>query len=444
MPMAQAGSKMRSRHVAVAAVAALTAVAMASAVAADSASLAAVQQVQDAVSQLSTSFAAFAKAALAKADAEGAALDRLLSAVTGGGNGANGSGSGRNTGAVVPPPPPPPSAAASVAPAAAARPRFAIIGLAQGFELWFSYSFIRSARQAGMPASLVDIVLFTDDVGGERGWVFEQFGVKVQRFDPSTLPEHYRSYHPSSYRWILIRDWMVAEAAAAAGRGEQPYEAVLFADVRDTIFQRSPFEHVHAAAPGFYAFSEAKPRTIVSERVARRCAWRAVGATSPLSLRPGCAQSECGWNSGWVRDCFGDAGLAAVGHNVISCSGTSMGTWPEALAYVNLLADELVTRRSCERNGVDQGMHNYFVFGGGLTAALGGAADRLHVISNEEGWIATVQSMPTIQRDYAGRVLNAAGQIVALVHQYDRSAALKEQYRAQFTWLATEEERRRK
>ena len=32
-------------------------------------------------------------------------------------------------------------------------------------------------------------------------------------------------------------------------------------------------------------------------------------------------------------DCFGDAGLAKVGDQVISCSGTSMGSWDNMLKY---------------------------------------------------------------------------------------------------------------
>lgn len=31
---------------------------------------------------------------------------------------------------------------------------------------------------------------------------------------------------------------------------------------------------------------------------------------------------------------------------------------------------------------------------------------QLHLVTNEEGWIATVQSMPSLHRDWAGRVLN--------------------------------------
>lgn len=135
-----------------------------------------------------------------------------------------------------------------------------------------------------------------------------------------------------------------------------------------------------------------------------------------------------------MKDCFGAAALAAVGSNVISCSGTSLGTWDEAFIYTDMLAEE-ISRNPCERNGVDQGMHNYFVYGGNggkLRLSLG---DRLHLISNEDGWVATVQSMPTLHRDQAGHVLNAKDDIYAVVHQYDRSAALKRQYEQQFVWL---------
>ncbi len=62
---------------------------------------------------------------------------------------------------------------------------------------------------------------------------------------------------------------------------------------------------------------------------------------------------------------------------------------------------------------------------------------------NEEGFIATVQSMPTLQRDHAGRVLNAKGEPAAAVHQYDRSDALKEQYDSEYLWLPDQELRRK-
>ena len=59
----------------------------------------------------------------------------------------------------------------------------------------------------------------------------------------------------------------------------------------------------------------------------------------------------------------------------------------------------------------------------------------LHIIPNEDGWVATVQSMATIHRDRVGRVVNEKGVPYAIVHQYDRSAQLKAQYDREFVWL---------
>ena len=95
-----------------------------------------------------------------------------------------------------------------------------------------------------------------------------------------------------------------------------------------------------------------------------------------------------------------------------------------------MVADE-IERNACERNGVDQGMHNYFLYSGDLSKAV----SKLNIITNEEGWIATVQSMLRLVRDNAGRVLNDKGVVVAIVHQWDRSDQLKAQYAAQFVWL---------
>lgn len=318
----------------------------------------------------------------------------------------------------------------STATSSGPRRRNAVVGLAKGIEALKLYRFVRSLRDStGDPSvSGIDVVLFLDEADAPPGsaleWVLSTFGVIVKKFNPAAFPEEkHRGYHPSSYRWMLIRDWMRSVPA-----GEQ-YASVLFTDVRDAIFQADPFAaaaattagapasgaaaasaqapHPQAPVPVFMAFLEAKPRTI----------------------------AECGWNAGWVRDCFGEAGLQAVGGNVISCSGTSLGTWESALAYANLLANEIAVNK-CERNGVDQGMHNFYVFNGQLASALQPLGSSLRVVDNEHGFIATVQSMGLLRRDRAGRLLNEDGRPYALVHQYDRSQALEQQYDRQFVWLS--------
>ena len=216
---------------------------------------------------------------------------------------------------------------------------------------------------------------------------------------------------------------------------------------------------------------------------------------------------ECGWNRGWVKDCFGGSILSQVGGKVISCSGTSLATWDAALQYVSsclallasvsvsvslclslsldlslltsldlslhltlshthsphcslpavlrytkLMNDELLSN-SCERNGVDQGMHNVWVHTERVKP--------MHIWWNEDGPIATVQSMKELHRDHFGRLTNTkggtrtppscrrvmaltwlclvcvyvTGEVYAVVHQYDRSKVLEAQYNSEYTYL---------
>lgn len=46
---------------------------------------------------------------------------------------------------------------------------------------------------------------------------------------------------------------------------------------------------------------------------------------------------ECGWNGGWVKDCFGDQVLALIKERPILCSGVSIGDTPAMMLYVTLM-----------------------------------------------------------------------------------------------------------
>lgn len=258
-----------------------------------------------------------------------------------------------------------------------------------------AYRFCRSFRQA---APNDDLVIFTDDASGDVGDVYKAFNAKVVIYKESELGAAGK-YHPSSYRWILMDKWLRDLPAG------QRYDVVMFSDTRDAIFQSNPF--VHVKERGFYATMEQRPKTI----------------------------RQCGWNRKWVSDCFGQGVLSQVGDQVISCSGTSLATWDAAIEYTGLMRKE-IDGNPCERNGVDQGMHNVFVH----TRRL---SNPTYIWYNEEGPIATVQSMPTLKRDQFGQLLNQNGEVYAVVHQYDRSAALKRQYDKQFVLLSPRERTQR-
>ena len=105
-------------------------------------------------------------------------------------------------------------------------------------------------------------------------------------------------------------------------------------DVRDTFFQRDPFQFIKEDKEhDFHAFKER------------------------MTIK------DCGWNSGWVKDCFGRDMLNKIGHNTITCSGVSGGTISGALSYMKMMNDIIVSSPEavvqsqypdCERNGVDQ------------------------------------------------------------------------------------------
>lgn len=211
---------------------------------------------------------------------------------------------------------PPPPTLPSVLQSESLRP--VVLGMAKGIDAMGAYRFVRSLRDHSPGA---ECVIFTDEASlaaeASLREIYDAFGVTVVIFDLARdVPPSAVAWHPSSYRWLLMRDWLRAEADASRLHG-----SVFFADVRDTIFQGDVFAvaaETPSAGRAFYAFQEQRPMTI----------------------------AQCGWNSGWVKDCFGVDGLAKVGGNIISCSGTSLASWENARAYADLMGAPLALTRT--------------------------------------------------------------------------------------------------
>jgi hypothetical protein len=177
------------------------------------------------------------------------------------------------------------------------------------------------------------------------------------------------------------------------------YSQIMLTDVRDVIFQRDPFE-----------FSlEATLHCVLEER------------SQTLS--------SCPHNSAWIRSFYGEGGLAAIGHNPISCNGTVFGTHTGISAYLDLMAEELsAPHNPAPRTfGIDQAIHNHLLWSGRLPDA------RLH--ENRQGPVMTMAYMDAsqIQRSPQGEVVNDDGRAVHVLHQYDRHPALSALLRERFS-----------
>ena len=201
------------------------------------------------------------------------------------------------------------------------------------------------------------------------------------------------------------------------------YARIWMIDVRDSFFQSDPFAFVLVPS------SEQKNSLHVFSGV----------ESFPIK--------ECGWNSGWVKDCFGPQMLAEIGSQGIICSGVSVGTAAAAAEYIGIM-DSIITGQNnnnggygyvstgdsavkvkvagkfphCERNGVDQGTHNVLVHTGALDH-LGlrkwSQSESASPVANMQARLAEV-SCAGEGEERTCRVLNKAGIPVAVVHQYDR------------------------
>jgi len=94
-------------------------------------------------------------------------------------------------------------------------------------------------------------------------------------------------------------------------------ELFLFLDFRDSVFQRNPLAFVHndARAP-------TRPTTpLVAFEETRVAPVPAAGVVGPVL-----EIASCPYNGAWIKFCFGQHVLQAIGHHPISCAGALLAT----------------------------------------------------------------------------------------------------------------------
>jgi hypothetical protein len=210
-------------------------------------------------------------------------------------------------------------------------------------------------------------------------------------FDPATIePALLRSYHPSTYRWPMIESYITEHLPLYANHN------VILCDVRDMVFQADPFGIVEVDKPGLYVFNGVESITIGND----------------------------GWNGPWIKDCWGGDIYNNLTGDQIICSGVTIGSSDAIQFYLNSMSEAMLTDRfkQCERNGVDQGVHNVLTQLNSpnyLTQVPGG----IRRFTQSEGLVCNLQAgVMTVGDDYIVR--NRKGQVVPVVHQYDRDEKL--------------------
>jgi hypothetical protein len=255
-----------------------------------------------------------------------------------------------------------------------------ILGLAAGYHYGDVRPFLASLDRAAYAG---DLVLFVSET--TRG--LERMRAHGAELRPMARRSGLEAVPCNALRYFLYLEYL-----KTCGR---TYERVLISDVRDVVFQLDPF-------------SFPWPDGLC-------CALEDPAATV----------GACPFNARWVREHLGGDALAAIADRPVSCSGTTVADHRSMLAYLEAMTEHLLPPSTGEcMAGYDQGVHNHLIH----TGELGDP-----VLFDNEGPILTLaQTRGEPETDVRGQVLNRAGRVPHLVHQYDRKPSLFKMIRKRF------------
>jgi len=238
-----------------------------------------------------------------------------------------------------------------------------IIGAAVGYNREQIRPFLKSLRATGYQKR---VILFATKGAAKEA---QDWDADVRTPPPvKTLP------HAERFYWIQ-------EALAQIS-----CNGVLCCDTRDVIFQKNPDL---MKSNGFHAYEEDRCMTI----------------------------GTCPYNSDWVDIGYGETELDRLRNFPISCVGTFCGSREHVAAHLLKLVHELKRLQHLTTKPQDQSCHNHIIrqrkFSG-------------EIHESEKSEVYTVGYMPreTVRVDEE-KILNIAGEVPTVIHQWDRHENLK-------------------
>jgi hypothetical protein len=262
----------------------------------------------------------------------------------------------------------------------------AVLGILDNYTFHQVKKFFVSLKQTGFKG---DICMFVGSNTTPRTIrILRRYGVKVILFsDTGSLPPGNLAamkYHfPQPVNYFNFRHYLYYDFLQ---KNKEVYSHILLTDVRDVYFQRDPFDFEQGE--GLYCALEGKTKKI----------------------------RECRFNGKWMEFIYGKQVLDEIGDQIISCAGTTWGTTPAILDYLERMLAEIEKLPDAHK-AIDQAIHNYLIWTGQLP--------EVKFLNNDEGIILTL----SYEHDYTigedDKVRAANGRVVNVLHQFDRMADLK-------------------
>jgi hypothetical protein len=174
---------------------------------------------------------------------------------------------------------------------------------------------------------------------------------------------------------------------------QREFDRVFITDIRDVFFQADPF--AWRQPEGLHVFLLDGVHTVKSSQLCRN----------------------------WTENQFGRTDATPHLDKAVSCAGTTFGDAGAMVNYLSQMVETSLRARKLRKMvaGDDQAVHNYLIYEKLLPSAT--------LYTNGSGPVMTTtvpMTMADLRFDREGRVLDDAGAVVPVLHQYDRVPGLKE------------------
>lgn len=194
-------------------------------------------------------------------------------------------------------------------------------------------------------------------------------------------------------RFLHYKDFLI--------KNKEKYENVLLTDVRDVFFQKDPFSLQKHSKVQCY-----EENGILGE--------------------------ETMFNVPWIRSMYGPESINSFSSKKILCSGTILGPVIEMIEFLDDFERVILKASQVGIGGSDQGMYNYLI--------RKFISNKVSIVKNDTGEVMTVANNESNVFKISNQgVCNERGELVPVVHQYDRNSQINQLVEELFYQNRTEE-----
>ena len=251
-----------------------------------------------------------------------------------------------------------------------------IIGAITNYNWEILYPFFKSYELAGFENC--ECVMFVGNMASNTIDKIKSFGVIVYN-----MPEKYIYKKIINIRWKIYEDYL--------NENKDKYNLVFTTDLRDSFFQKDIFKY-YDSKKSFLG----------------------------IAIEDGTLSEVV--NQGWIRRTYNNEIYESMKNERIICVGTVWGTPDKFLEFSKIMWERLGSEWSLRVNAVEQAVGNYLIYHDKMFN------DCIIKSENKDGPVMTVALTKRydINFDLNNNILNEKGEIVAVIHQYDRKKDILE------------------